>query len=99
MQLARDVTGPGHSVLLAAGTELTAQHLKSLKSWKIHSIHVQGQGDPAPADPTAALPPEVRKQLEERLNRRLKLIGPDTPGFGRLRTIALHRAAQQPPER
>jgi putative nucleotidyltransferase with HDIG domain len=104
MRVTRDVINLNHAVILAAGAEMTAQHLHTLKMWGIDAVEVAGEQAEAGVEVTkGGLLPELLQAAEDHVNRRLRHVPADNPAVALVRDLAVKRAAarlaSQPGER
>lgn len=94
IEVARAVVNLNKTVLLPAGTTLTAEHLRALKTWGIDAIHVLGaEGGSGPHPAEASLAPRALRAAEERVNRRFKHVTLDNSTAALIRKLAVHRTA------
>lgn len=70
MIVAAPVRNLDDMLLLPADVELTARHLKLLRSWGVHEVAVQDSAEAEDAsDPLRRLPPETFARLESTLRK------------------------------
>lgn len=68
MVISRNVTNMDDMLLIPSGCELSARHLKLLRTWGIAEVEVEAGEEPdASQDPLAQLPPEVVAELKASL--------------------------------
>lgn len=96
MVVAADVRNLEDMLLLPAGCELTARHLKILQTWGIPEIQVESGADPeAEKDPLERLGPEAAARLEADTLRAFRRLDPANPVQQELFRLILRRKARQ----
>jgi hypothetical protein len=96
MVVARDVVNENGAVLLTTGTELSLQHLRSLKMWGIHSIDVAGEVGTETDNQTASkFSPELQQAAVARVDRRFRFVIAKSPAVTLIRDFAIQRVASQ----
>lgn len=66
MKVAMEVKNMDDMLLIPAGCELTARHIRILQTWGITEVSVESTGEESEAvDPLKQVPPEVLERLTE----------------------------------
>lgn len=89
MVLAAEVTDRRGRLLIPAGKELSAKHVRALRMWGVS--HVEVQGEPAACEPAAPLDPEARVQIEAELDQHFRNTDQSHPFIKELRRICAAR--------
>ena len=96
MVVARDVVDVNGAVLLTASTELSLQHLRTLKMWGIHFIDVAGEEGAETENQTASkFSPDQQRAAVARVDRRLRFVIAKSPAVTLIRDLAIKRVASQ----
>jgi hypothetical protein len=90
MILAADVVESTGQVLLRAGTEIEAKHLRVLRSWGIEQVEIAGERPPDPEETVLArTSPEIVALAEAKVAHRFRLADPSHAAVIELRRLAL----------
>ncbi len=89
MHVARNVSNINGTLLLAAGTALSAHHLHVLKVWGVQAVHVEDQSE-QPAE--LPITPALRQAAEAHVNDRLRHASA-SPSFEVWKELAICRTA------
>ncbi len=96
MIVAADVRNLDDMLLFPAETEITARHLKVLRSWGIAEVTVQAtDGAEEVSDPLRRISPEVLTRLEESLRALFWKFDPEQPLQQAVYRLILTRQARR----
>lgn len=96
MVVAADVKNLDDMLLIPAGSELTARHIRILRTWGIPEVAVEtgGEGEEN-TDPLLKLAPETAAKLESDVRSRFWKLDGTNPAQKELLRLTLRRAARQ----
>ncbi len=94
MKVLRDVRSVNGTVLLAAGTEIAAQHIRVLRMWGVEGVAVKGQEDTeAHHSKVKVVDAEVLQAAQNQVDQRLRHAIGSHPAVALVRELAIRRTA------
>ncbi len=96
MKVLRDVRSVNGTVLLAAGTEIAAQHIRVLKMWGVDGVAVRGEEDTeARHSEVKVVDPEMLRAAQDQVDQRLRHAIGSHPAVALVRELAIRRTAAE----
>jgi len=90
MKVGRDVVETSGQILLRAGTEITEQHLRVLRSWGIQTVEIEGARPAEPEDAfLARADPATFDRAQAAVTERFRCADPAHPAIAELMRLAV----------